>query len=105
VGRSDFLEAIIDTAGSGDNTLIAGVTGYYIAVYKIWYVLAGDVNHTLKNGSTAFSGTVTGKAGGSFVLDYDGTPWFVTTAGNGFVLNLSGAVQVSGRVYYHLAKP
>ena len=51
------------------------------------------------NATAAQTGAMTATAGGSFVLDLSSEPWFVTGAAEAFVLNLSSAVQVSGRVY------
>lgn len=98
---STFLQVDpINASALGDNTLVAAVAGKQIHVHKIWYVVAADVNTILKHGSTNFHPVVSMKASGSLVLDFDEHPWFVTAAGEDFILNLSAAVQVSGMVYY-----
>lgn len=91
----------INAASSGDNTLIAAVVGQTIRVHKLFFVASGAVNIKFKDGASSDLTPATPfYAGGGVVLDFDGDPWFVTTAGNAFVLNLSAAVQISGRIYY-----
>ena len=91
----------INAASSSDNTLIAAVAGQTIRVHKLFFVASGAVNIKFKDGaSTDLTPAMPIYAGGGFTLDFDGDPWFVTTAGNAFVLNLSAAVQISGRIYY-----
>ena len=90
----------VDCAGSGDNTLIAAGGGSVTnRVHRIFLVFAAACTFSFKCGSTAQTGAMTATAGGSFVLDLSSEPWFVTGAAEAFVLNLSSAVQVSGRVY------
>ncbi len=98
---SGLTEAAINAAASGDNTIVAAVTAQTIRVMKIFLVVAQACTLTFKSGAgTALTGAITLAAGGSFVLDLDGEPWFTTGSGSAFVINLSAAVQMSGRVYY-----
>lgn len=93
-----LLAAPISISTSGDHTIIAGVGGQVIRVFKIFTVAASSVLVTPKDGTgSAFTGPLTL---GSFALDFDSQPWFTTSTGNDFVLNLSTGVQVSGSVYY-----
>lgn len=95
-----LLTAPINTNTSGDNIIVAGITGQVIRVFKIFAVAASSVQVTPVDGTpsgTAFTGALTL---GSFALDFDSQPWFTTSVGNAFVLNLSTGVQVSGSVYY-----
>ena len=39
-------------------------------------------------------------AGVPLTLDFSSQPWFVTSSGNAFILNLGSSVQVSGAAYY-----
>ena len=98
--RPPYTELSISAASSGDNTLIPAVSNHVLEIFKIWFVVASDVTIVFKHGSTAYDGPVTMKAGGSFVLDEGEHPWFGTAVNEAFILNLSGAVQVSGRIYY-----
>lgn len=91
----------VSVAASGDNTLVAGAGGQTVRVFKLMLVVGAAVNIRFKDGAgTNLTGIMTMTASGAVVLDFDSEPWFVTALGNGFVLNLSAAVQVSGRVYY-----
>jgi hypothetical protein len=98
-------QADINIAASGDNTVIAAVSGKQIIVYKMWFVTNAAVNVQFKDGaSTAFNGFAvpfTGQ-GSSLTFQFDGKSYFETTAGNAFIINLSGATQITGRIYYAL---
>lgn len=92
--------AAINAASSGDNTLVAGTGGQTIRVHKLFLVTSGAVNIKFRSAATDFHPALPLQSGGSFVLDFDGDPWFVTTPADALVLNLSAAVQVSGVLYY-----
>lgn len=93
--------AQINASASGDNTLLAGTGGQTIRMFKGWLVAAAAVSIKFKDGaSTDFHPAIALNAGASWFFDFDGEPWFVTSSGNGLVLNLSAAVQVSGRFHY-----
>ena len=97
----EISEAALNFASSGDNTIVSASSGKIVRIFRIFFVVAGDVNVKMKDGAgTDLTAAMTMKTGGSFVLDYDSFPWFSTVAGNAFLINLSGAVQVSGRIYY-----
>ena len=99
-------QASINISTSGDNTVITGVSGQVIKVYKLFLVVNAAVNLIFKNGaSTNLTGTMNMLANGSVTLDnnhVNDPPWFVMSSGNGFVINLSSGQQVSGRVYYNI---
>lgn len=99
-----FKTAAITFGASGDNTCVAAVSGSPIKVYKIWFTAAGAVNVTFKDGaSTSLSGAaILSGSGSSFFALYDGSPWWITSPGNAFIVNLSGAVALAGQVYYTL---
>lgn len=94
--------AKIDAAASGDNTLIAGLGGQTIRVFKMFFVCDSAVDLYFRDGTagTALTGTMKMGPGGAFTLDLDDDPWFVTSASNAFVVNLSAAVGIRGRIYY-----
>ena len=95
-----LLAAPINTNISGDNVIIPAVVGQVIRVFKIFAVASSSVQVTPIDGTpsgTAFTGPLTL---GSFALDFDSQPWFTTSSGKAFVLNLSTGVQVSGSVFY-----
>lgn len=95
--------ASINFATTGDNTLVAGVAGQIITVYKIFLVVTTTaVALTFKDGTagTALTGAITPTPGTPLIFQFETTPWFFASPGNNFVLNQSGTSQVSGRIYY-----
>lgn len=100
-GDNALSEASINSALPGDNTIVSGLASQAVKIYKIFIVFAAAVDIKLKDGAgTDLTGFISMNANGSFVLDFDGVPWFTTSHGNAFILNLSSAAQASGRVYY-----
>jgi hypothetical protein len=94
------ISAPVNISTSGNNTIISGVAGQTIRVWKLFLECATastSVQVTPYNAATAFCGPI---LLGSWVLDMDTEPWFVTSAGNAFILNLGSATQVSGVVYF-----
>jgi hypothetical protein len=98
---ANLTSAVISASSSGDNTLVSGTASQTIRVFKLFLVCNAAVNIIFKDGaSTNLTGTMNMTANGGMTLDFDGEPWFVTSSGSAFVLNLSGAQQVSGTIYY-----
>lgn len=97
-------QASIDISSSGDNTVIvAPETGAHIEIDHILFVAAGAVDIILKDGSTDKTGAMTFGASGTFAFDNGNAQYpFEITTGNGFVINLSAGVQVSGWVFYRV---
>jgi hypothetical protein len=95
-----FTTAVVSAAASGDNTIIAAVTGAPIKVWKIAFTTAAAVNVVFKTGTTALSGAYVFGGNGSLVLYYDGSPHYIALPGSAFVINLSGAVGIAGTVWY-----
>lgn len=96
-------EVAIDTTASGDNTIVAGSAGKTIRIYSIILFANSANNLTLKDGaSTKLMGVMnfTSNMGWDHDADDEGHRPFTLSAGNAFVINLSGATQVSGRVWY-----
>lgn len=93
--------ASINAAANGDNTLVAGVAAQTVRVFQLFLVTSANVNIKFKDGAgTDLTAAMSMTKGGAMVLDFNGEPWFVTSAANAFILNLSAAQQVSGRIYY-----
>jgi hypothetical protein len=98
---SPLSSSSVSVSSSGNNTLVAGVSGKTVRVFKLVLVFSAAANATFQDGSsTALSGAIPMLANGSIVLDFDTVPWYVTSSGNAFVLNLSTGVTVTGTVYY-----
>ena len=70
-------------------------------VYRLFLVVAAATNLTMQDtAATPFTGPLPATANGSITLDFESEPWFTTVAGNGFAIDSSNAVQVSGAVYF-----
>lgn len=94
--------AVIDAASSGDNTLVAAVTGKRIRVTSLYLVAAGAVTIRFESGAggTALSGQMTMAANGVLVLPYNQFGWFTTAASALLNMELGGAVSVDGSLTY-----
>ena len=100
---SPYAEAAINVAGSGDNQIIAAVSAKQIIVFGFFLVAAGAVSIKWRDGTSDFHPALPliGQ-GASWFLPRDGIRWFVCSTNVALNLNLSAAVQVSGRIYYRL---
>lgn len=94
--------AIIDAATSGDNTIVAAVTGKKIRVHAAYLVASAAVTVRWESGAsgTALSGQMQLAANGGFVLPYNSEGWFETAAATLLNLELSGAISVDGGLTY-----
>ena len=94
--------AVIDHAGSGDNTLVASVTGKRIRVYDIVLISAGTVTVRFESGAggTALTGALTLVANTGFAPGFTPYGHFETAAGALLNLELSDAVSVDGWLVY-----
>lgn len=95
--------AVIDAASSGDNTLVAAVTGKKIRVLSAVLVASNAVTVRFESGAggTALTGqmVLTNPSDG-FTLPFSPCGWFQTAAGSLLNLELSGAVSVDGCLTY-----
>lgn len=99
--------AVIDAAGAGDNTLVAGVTGYKIRVLALMAVMTGTATTIrFESGAsgTALTGQMQPTQGGGFVMPYNPVGWIETASGELLNLELGGAVSVDGVLVYTLVK-
>lgn len=105
IQRGDpVLYAVIDDASSGDNTVIAAVSGKKIRVHSLFLVTAGAVNVTFETstGGPALTGAMNFAANGGIVLPHNPTGWFETDSGELLNFILSGATSVAGGLTYTL---
>jgi len=87
-----------------NNTLVAAVAGERVFVFRMFFLAVGAVDVEIRDGTTTeMTGPMALNQTVGIWMDYSDEPWFITTAGNALVMNLSAAVQVSGRVYYKQA--
>jgi hypothetical protein len=93
----------ITIATSGDNSVIAAVTGKRYKVYKLFLVATGTVSIQINNGASKnLIGVIPLLASGTFTHDAHGhvKEALVTDTGNAFIINLSAAVSVTGYCQY-----
>ncbi len=102
--KQPLTEAAINFASGADNTIVAGVSGQGIYVFKYFLVVGAAVNLTFWDGpsasGTALTGPIDLAANEAMVFTFDTRPWYSTTVGNAFVIQANNGSQVSGRVYY-----
>lgn len=101
------LFAPISASSSGDNTLLAGISGMKIRVLGYVLVGAGAVNVFFQSGAAgdALTGAMPiAAAGGGVSATPSGLGQFETDEGELLNLNLSGAVAVTGHFTYQLVK-
>lgn len=97
--------AVISGNTSGNNTLVAAVTGKKIRVLAASFQAAGAVAMTLQSGAggTAVSGAMTMATGVPVMWPFQRQGWCETAAGALLNMALGGAVQVSGVLVYEEA--
>lgn len=90
----------INTAASGDTTLVAAAVGLRCRVHALRLSVAGAVIVTIKAGSTVLEVFDFAAAGTMAPLELRFQPYYVTAENEAMVINLSGAVQCNGRLEY-----
>jgi hypothetical protein len=97
---------VITSAGSGDNTLVAAVTGKKIRVHGYELSASAAVNAKFRSGTTDLTGLIyLAAAGSSGTLTRSTatrTGCSRRSPGSALVLNLSAAVPVGGWVDFSL---
>lgn len=100
--------ASVDTATSGDNTIVAAVPGRKIRLINYTVIASGDVSIRWKSASTNLSGAMALAANGGAAPSGSGQSpaGFIgvleTNSGEALVLNLGSAIQVSGHLTYQV---
>ncbi len=97
--------AAVSASSSGDNIIVAAVTGKKLRVLALDVSAAGAVNGKLRSDVGAGGSDITGlhyfaAAGAMWQMDTLGYGWCETDAGEALNLNLSDAVAVAGVVVY-----
>ena len=104
--------AVISASASGDNSIVAAVSGYAIRVLFFVLTYSGAVNAQWKSdvggGATNLTGLIYGVGTSPAPVVAGevapaGRGLFQTASGKALNLNLSGAVAVGGFVVYELA--
>ena len=95
-------QAAISASATGDNTIVAAVTGKSLYVVSYEFIVANAVTTRWKSGTATNLGGAQTYAANSG-MTRQGNPWsplFWTTSGEALVLNLSAAVAVGGLLTY-----
>ena len=94
--------AKISAASSGDNTLVAAVTGKKIRVLDVLIIATDAVTTSFESGAsgTALTGDMSLAANGGYAPGFNPHGHFETVAGELLNLELGGAVQVDGWLIY-----
>lgn len=101
----NLKKADISIASSGDNTIISAPASGYIAIDHINFIPTTAVSVQMKDGTTAYGGAYPLDAKQAFVLEnaMRSEKGVITlTPKTAFVINLSGATQVSGFIRYRI---
>ena len=95
--------AAIDAASSGDNTLVAAVTGKKIRVLALAITMTGTavtIRFEDGAGGTALTGQMQPTQGKTVTLPFNPVGWFETSAATLLNLELGGAQAVDGVLVY-----
>lgn len=96
-----FSSVNINSATSGDNSLITGTTGQTIRIFGLFIGSTGAQTWKFKSSTaTDLMPFFPAAAGGNLVLPITGEPYYITTTGETLYINQSTSVQISGRVFY-----
>ena len=98
----DVKYAVIDKATSGDNTLIAAVSGKRILVTSLFLVSSGSVTVRFESSAsgTALTGQMSLIGSTGFALPYNPYGWFCTLKDELLNLELSDNTSVDGSLSY-----
>jgi hypothetical protein len=94
------LRALIDVQAVGDTTIIPGVPGTAIRIYKVVLTAGGASVITLKEGQRDNSGGLRVAMNGHLVLMFESDLPLALPAGQPLMLNLHAAIRVTGFVEY-----
>ena len=99
---SGTRHAAIAAAASGDNTLVAAVTGKKLRVLSLSLVSTAEQTVRFESGAsgTALTGQMELGANVPLVLPFNPEGWFETAAGALLNLELGGANAVAGSLSY-----
>jgi hypothetical protein len=98
----EIRRAAIAASTSGNNTLVAALTGLRIRVLAVGLMASAAVNVKFQDGAggTDLTGLFYLAANGGFVLPFNEEGWFQTSSGTLLNLNLSAANAVGGSLVY-----
>lgn len=89
----------VSFSGSGDTTIVTGLSGKEIKVLQWELVIAAATNIILKSGTTVIGGQMNFSANAGYVKDYLQLP-LTCNPGDSFIINSSNAVQIGGTLWF-----
>lgn len=101
----EVFKAAISAASSGDQQLVAAVTGKKIRVLSMQFLCTAAVTVGFEsNGSpdTALTGVMSFPDNGGMVLPHNPLGWFETNLSEALHITLGDAIQVSGSLTYQV---
>lgn len=93
----------VDISTSGDNTILSAATGFRYRVRRVIIRAAATVTARFKSGANNMSGAIPFAANQELLLDEafaDQSPWMTTNTSEALIINLGGAVAVTGVIVY-----
>lgn len=101
VGNGPVFQVALNASASGNNTVVAAQAGKKIVLLCADAVLAAANTLTWQSsGGTVLDGPKSFAINGGQIFPMTELGHFATLAGEGLVLNLTGANQVGGHVVY-----
>lgn len=102
LNTTDLTEVALNIAASGDNQIVALTAGQIIRVWAFWLKVNGAAGVSLKFRSAAndLHPALPFNDKDGWVMSFMSRPWFTCTIAEALQINLSAAIQVSGRIYY-----
>ena len=101
---NQLTQVPINTSTSGQSTLVAGVAGKKIKVFRLKLICALATTVTILDGSsTILDGPLSFSANEGMVLDFttmDMPPWYTTSLGNALVINSTATTVIGGNLDY-----
>lgn len=98
-----FSQKTINFVSSGNNTVIAAISGRIIKIYGMVFTIAG-VPSAIAGPTSTFKSNTTELAGpqtlGSLFLPRDTQPYYTCGVGESFIINISSALQCGGTLWY-----
>jgi hypothetical protein len=92
---------LIETTGStGVVTLVAGVTGRRIRLWRAFIQFTNAADITFRSGSTDLTGSIPVPAGATVALDTSPIAWATTALGEALNINVSASTDMSGMIAY-----
>jgi hypothetical protein len=100
---TDLTEVAINIAASGDNSIVAATAAQIIRVWAFWLKINGSgtgVSLKFRSAANDLHPAIPFNDKDGWVMGFMSRPWFTCTVAEALQINLSAAIQVSGRLYY-----